>query len=376
MSSSPAGTVQFGQPPPYPEATASASSGYTVYPRVRRKSLSHVSTAVPRVSEETSPDEAYHLNGLTVVNGLSGGSHPKGKKKRTRTASFSLPFHRRRRLSNAGWLRWWKMLRSPQGRRQYASRWGCLSFLVILGLLLLIFWKSFYEIQVEFSVFSYHWVRHEVDTVHPLRGCFSPPHLSPLYDIERHRAPNRQLLTPGVSLKRGTSCYDFSATVQSQPDTLLEPVIYHTYWRADLIPFGERHTATLLAFLATQPLTHSKLILWTNGVDVVANNTFVKPFLDKWGNYIEVRQLDMNTLTRRTELEGLLGGSDGGGLFDARAWVDGDAARLLVLWNYGGIWMDMDQILTRDLHPLTDQEFVTQWDCYGEHTCQFSRQPM
>ena len=360
MTSSPAGTsVQFGQPPPYPEATASSS--YTVYPRVRRKSLSHVSTAVPRVSEETSPDEVYQLNGL---NGL-GLSHSKGKKKRTRTASFSLPFHRRRRLSSAGWSKWWRILRSPQARRQYVNRWGCLSFLFVLALLLFLFWKSFYEIQVEFSVFSHHWVRHEVDTVRPLRGCFGSPHLSPLYDLERHKAPNRQLLSPGVSLKRGTTCYDFSATVQALPDAPLEPLIYHTYWRADLIPFGERHTATLLAFLATQPLTHSKLILWTNGVDVVANNTFVKPFLDKWGNYIEVRQLNMNTLTRGTELEGLLSGNDGGGLFDERAWVDGDAVRLLVLWNFGGIWMDMDQVLTRDLHPLTDQEFVTQWDCYG-----------
>ena len=121
-----------------------------------------------------------------------------------------------------------------------------------------------------------------------------------------------------------------------------------------------------MAFLATQPLTHSKLILWTNGVDVVSENTYVRPFLEKWGEYIEVRQLDMRALTRGTELEGVISGIDGGGLFDERGWVDGDAVRLLVLWHHGGVWMDMDQILTRDVHPLTDQEFVTQWDCYGE----------
>ena len=345
------------QPPPYPEATS--TSTYSAYPRSRRKSLSHIATgtATGPADPETSPDEAYHLNAAAVI-----GVHSKGKKKRSRTASFSLPFHRRRRLSNTGWTRWWRF----QARRHFASRWGNLLTLLFLCIFGLYIWKRHYEIQLEFSVFSHNWVRHEVDRISPLRGCFNPPHLSPFYDLERHKAPSTQLLAPGISLRRGTQCYDFSATIQSSLEVPLEPLIYHTYWRSDLIPFGERHTATLLAFLATQPLTHSKLILWTNGVDIVANNSFIKPFLDKWGNYIEVRHVDMNVLTRGTELEGILSGNNAGGLFDERAWVDGDAVRLLVLWHHGGIWMDMDQILTRDLHPLTDQEFVTQWDCYGE----------
>ncbi|EIW72828.1 hypothetical protein TREMEDRAFT_18014, partial [Tremella mesenterica DSM 1558] len=122
----------------------------------------------------------------------------------------------------------------------------------------------------------------------------------------------------------------------------------------------------LTAFLATQPLTHSKLILWTNGADLVSANEHVKQFLEKWGEYIEVRQVDLNALTKGTELAGLLNGINGGGLFDERAWVDGDAVRLLVLWHHGGVWMDMDQILTRDLHPLVESEFVTQWDCYDK----------
>lgn len=200
----------------------------------------------------------------------------------------------------------------------------------------------------------------------PLRGCFDPQRISPEYDLDRHLAPKYQSLAPGVSLKRGTACYDFSSTVQPVPGVEPEHLLYHTYWRSDLIPFGERHTATLSSFLATQPLTHSKLILWTNGAEVLGNNTFVKPFVEKWGRNVEVRQVDMTVLTKGTEIQGLLSNTDRGGLYDERAWVDGDAVRLLVLWHYGGIWMDMDQILTRDLHPLVEHEFVTQWDCYGE----------
>jgi hypothetical protein len=225
-----------------------------------------------------------------------------------------------------------------------------------------------YEIQLEFSVFSHKWVRSEIDEIQPLRGCLDPHNISPTYNASRHR-PRRHLLAPGIAMRRGMACYDFSSTIQSFPDEPLEHLTYHTYWRSDLISFGERQTATLTAFLATQPLTHSKLILWTNGYDTVSTNEYVRPYIEKWGEYIEIRQVDMNVLTRGTELEGLLSGY-GGGLFDERAWVDGDAVRLLVLWHYGGVWLDMDQILTRDLHPLTESEFVSQWDCYGEHANQ------
>ena len=340
-------------PPPYPD------NSYGAYTRTRRKSIV---TGPPQIESETSPDEKYHASGM---------SSSKGKKKRTRTSSFSLPFHqRRRRFSNPGFTGYLRWLAST--KRELLNKYGLialLAFAVLYGIYLL---SRTYELQVEFSLFSYRWIKEEFDVVMPLRGCFDPQHVSPLYDMERHLAPKHQVLTPGVSLKRGTACYDFSSTVQSVPGVEPEHLVYHTYWRADLIPFGERHTATLASFLATQPLGYSKLILWTNGVEVISNNTHVRPFNDKWGDNIEVRQIDMKSLTKGTELEGILSGGDGGGLFDERAWVDGDAVRLLVLWHYGGVWMDMDQILTRDLHPLVEHEFVTQWDCYGAPTSSFA----
>lgn len=306
-------------------------------------SFTHSSAA-----ESDSPVEKY-------TTPASPGTLKSRKKKRT--ASFSLPFHRRRGHSPytnyARWLggRW--------------RRWLLIALVAALFLGLYL-WKSAYELQVELSFFSHKWIKEEFDGVMPLKGCFAPERISPLYDLDRHLAPKYQMLSPGLSLKRGTTCYDFSSTVQSIPGVEPEHLLYHTYWRADLIPFGERHTATLASFLATQPLSHSKMILWTNGAEQLGNNTFVKPFVEKWGDHIEVRQVDMPALTRGTEIDGLLSNAGGGGIFDQRAWVDGDAIRLLVLWHYGGVWMDMDQILTRDIHPLIEHEFVTQWDCYGE----------
>ncbi|ORY28603.1 hypothetical protein BCR39DRAFT_468094 [Naematelia encephala] len=353
----------YNQPPPgYGEATTSSASAYFPTARARRKSLSHIVTAPAPVStSEDDPDDAYPLGGPPISISISKAK----ARKKSRGGSFSLPFHRRRRLSNATWNRWWGIGMSRGGGytlRQYAV-FAC----VIFGLWYAIhIWRSIYEIQVEFSIFSRKWISREIDTIQPLRGCFDPAHMSPSYNLTQHLAPKRQLLTPGISLRRGMSCYDFSSTVQPLTDIEPSHVTYHTYWRSDLIPFGQRQTATITGFLATQPLEHSKLILWTNGADVVSSNPYVKPYLEKWGEYIEVRQIDIPSLTRGTELEGILSAAGGGGLFDERAWVDGDAVRLLVLWHFGGVWMDMDQILTRDLHPLTEQEFVTQWDCYDK----------
>lgn len=51
---------------------------------------------------------------------------------------------------------------------------------------------------------------------------------------------------------------------------------------------------------------------------------------------------------------------------DEFAWLDGDIVRILVLWAQGGIWVDMDTIMTgRDMRVLGESEWVTQWDCYG-----------
>ncbi|WVQ85505.1 hypothetical protein IAT38_007670 [Cryptococcus sp. DSM 104549] len=358
-------------------------------PRSRRKSISAAGAVVHPDSDD---DDDY-----IITNGSASSHTSKGKgRKRNRGGSFSyLPFHRRRRLSNGGWgWGWgWSWGRGTSGGtgagapgaggssragKKPRSAWSTLglALLALAGVYLLVIWRRTYEIQLEFSIFSRRWIRSEIDSIQPLRGCFAPPLLSPSYNLTQHLAPKRHLLSPGISLKRGMSCYDFSSTIQPIPGVPLEHITYHTYWRSDLIPFGERQTATFLAFLATQPLTHSTLILWTNGADVVSRNPYVKPYLDKWGQYIQVRQVDMPALTKGTELEGVIsglggvgsgGGGDGkGGLLDDRAWVDGDAVRLMVLWNYGGVWMDMDQLLTRDLHPLTETEWVTQWDCYDK----------
>ena len=353
-------------PEPLPPVTmtsgdiGSTSTAYGNFPRSRRKSVSQVMEPLPAADSSQEETELYSGIG---ANGQPYGS--KVKRKKSRAASFSLPFHRRRRISNGGLL---KMIdRQTRRAARFASPRNRYCILILVGILVLLYnwWRWSYELQVELSVFSRKWIKSEIDTLQPLKGCFDPNHISPYYNMTKHLAPKYNDLSPGIAMRRGMTCFDYSATIGLGPQAPLEHLTYHTYWRSDLIPFGTRQSATLIAFLATQPLSHSKLILWSNGADSLRENTHVKEIMAKWSDYIEIRQAEMSVLTKGTELAGILSGAYGGGMYDQKGWVDGDAVRLLVLWHYGGVWMDMDEVLTRDIHPLTESEFVTQWDCYG-----------
>jgi hypothetical protein len=116
----------------------------------------------------------------------------------------------------------------------------------------------------------------------------------------------------------------------------------------------------LKSFFATQDLARSNLILWSNGD--LSNNPNIQPFLRAYPDSFEVRIVDVDELASETALERskLLRAKD------KRAWTDGDLVRLLVTWAHGGVWVDMDTLFTRDLTPLLEHEFVTQWDCYGK----------
>ncbi|TXT04575.1 uncharacterized protein COLE_07394 [Cutaneotrichosporon oleaginosum] len=274
-------------------------------------------------------------------------SHPFASKKRRQPGGGYLPLHRRRRTSFLGVSV--GVPRSPQARRR-----ALLALAILLSLLWALYWiLTTYEFQFEMSVYSRRWVRQEFDEILPLKGCFDNP--SPSYNMTQ---PSH-LLSPGITLRRGMSCYDFASTVA--PAAAPEELLYHTYWRTDLRSFGPRQAATIEAFLASQPHAASKLILWSNGAEALRSSPHVRPFLDEWASVFEVRQADLAQLAVGTDLDGMVGS-----VYDSKGWVDGDALRLLLLWHYGGVWMDMDMLLVRDLHTLAETEFVGQWDCYDK----------
>ena len=87
------------------------------------------------------------------------------------------------------------------------------------------------------------------------------------------------------------------------------------------------------------------------------DDALVRAYKARYGDVIELRGggggVDLSLLAEGAELEGSsvlaeVGDSDDGG-------GGGDPMfQLLVLWRYGGVWVDMDSLLTRDLTPLLE----------------------
>lgn len=267
--------------------------------------------------------------------------------------------------------------RQPRGRTQlprFLRRRSLLTivkYLFSLFLILLIYGYYTYELHVELALYSRTWVQKEIHSVSALSGCFDESRVSAFYNLtDAVYGPKRTEVQAGMPMRMGTDCYDFAGTIQSQnktrPSSPVPPderTQYHAYWRTDLTPFGPRQEWMLKSFFATQHLPTSRLTLWSNGD--LRTNEILLGYLRQFPDSFALHIVDIPTLAKGTTLEGsrLLESQD------KKAWVDGDLIRLLLLWNHGGVWVDMDSLLTRDLEPLLEHEFVTQWDCYGLLNC-------
>ncbi|TFK25300.1 hypothetical protein FA15DRAFT_364823 [Coprinopsis marcescibilis] len=255
---------------------------------------------------------------------------------------------------------------------QRRSRFRLFLYSLIAALVLGFAFLATHEPHIEISIYSRRWIQQEVDPVLPLSSCFDlGTQDESLYNITERiwEKRTRWDVHSGMDMGKGLTCYDFAGTIgrdwhRSGSEvgggrTQGQRTMYHTYWRTDLAPFGTRQEYMLKSFFATQPLSSSHLILWSNGD--LSTNPIIQHYLKQAPDYFSTRRADVSELSRGTVLKG----SERLNNKDAKAWLDGDLLRLLVIWNFGGVWVDMDSLLTRNLHPLFEHEFVTQWDCYS-----------
>ncbi|KAH8995648.1 hypothetical protein EDB92DRAFT_2084485 [Lactarius akahatsu] len=248
------------------------------------------------------------------------------------------------------WLRWPR----PRSCFKYTA-----PAIIIIFVLSYLTWEP----HIEISYYWRSWIRQEIEPLTPLRGCFKPDQASPLYNVtERLYGPKSTEIHAGLPMRLGLDCYDFAGTIRpllSSESADRPRTNYHTYWRTDLAPFSERQEYTLKSFFATQN-PHSRLIMWSNGD--LSTNALLTSYVARYPEAFELRVANIRELSKGTPLENSLLLSSN----DEKAWLDGDLIRLLVIWRDGGVWVDMDTLLTRDLSPLLEHEFVTQWDCYDK----------
>jgi len=142
------------------------------------------------------------------------------------------------------------------------------------------------------------------------------------------------------------------------------PVTFHMHWRErrgrlwpSVRPFGRKQALPVKAFFATQDLSRASLTLWSDRD--LSSNEWLRPFLSR----LTLRVYDPAREAQGTELE------DHPRLYrqrDSRVYRDGDLFRILVLHNYGGVYIDMDTVLLRSLGVFLDREFLYQWQDFDD----------
>ena len=94
--------------------------------------------------------------------------------------------------------------------------------------------------------------------------------------------------------------------------------------------------------------------MWSKGD--LPGKALLASYVACYPDAFELRVAYTHELSKGTPLENspLLSGGD------KKAWLDGDLVGLPVVWRAGGVSVDMGTLLTRDLTPVLEHEFVTQ----------------
>jgi len=125
-----------------------------------------------------------------------------------------------------------------------------------------------------------------------------------------------------------------------------DKVLFHIY--TDLK--NEKELLSVYSFFATQSQEHCQLILWSDYN--LSNNKDLTKFKDKiifkiWNPIDEAKDTPLENFKYLN-------------VKDRTYYLRSDLMRIMVIYKYGGIWIDMDIVLLRDFKPLFNLEFMYQ----------------
>ncbi|RCH92294.1 hypothetical protein CU098_006183 [Rhizopus stolonifer] len=245
------------------------------------------------------------------------------------------------------------------------KRWRIITvikYTILCIALVVISFFTICQLQLNVRVYLRNWISHADDAYYqPLAGCFDKlPENSPYKNGVREYTYD---VAPGISLMEDYDCYDFAATIRTKPfkqpmSPLEEKTVYHAYWRADIAPVGPKQLATLRSFFATQNPNTTVLYLWSNGD--LSPSPVIKQIKSYVGDRLQIMLYDPVELAKGSPMEG----SSHLEFKDDSGYLDGDLIRLLAIYRYGGMWFDMDSLFIRDMGPLLEHEWLSQWDCF------------
>jgi len=143
-------------------------------------------------------------------------------------------------------------------------------------------------------------------------------------------------------------CLEFLSNIKDENYEYPSDVtLFHIYTEVRT----DKELECIKSFIATQNLEKCKLIIWSD-YDINDN-----PRIQPYKEYLDLRLWDAKKEAKGTILEGIPHLD----AMDDKHYLQSDLLRILVLYKYGGVWVDMDIIFLRDFKPLLDQEYMYQW---------------
>ena len=161
-----------------------------------------------------------------------------------------------------------------------------------------------------------------------------------------------------------SQCLTYLDTQKPRERRLDRVLLFHTAWIGKISPV---HTFLLKSFLATQDLSRSILVFWTDADSYqrINNSTFFVPFQNHPN--IIFKLFDIKALARGSPLD-----NDSPehsehvkSLLNAQGALFGDLIRMLLLYRFGGVYLDADVILLRPFNVLLVNEFAYSWSGYN-----------
>jgi hypothetical protein len=133
-----------------------------------------------------------------------------------------------------------------------------------------------------------------------------------------------------------------------------DPERYHLYWRGT---FGPKQAFVLKSFLATQHQPGTDLWLWLDadsGYDGHTDNPYLQPLLGA----VTVKRFAPSAESLDTPV------AERDDLYEVPTVLRSDFFRYVVLYKYGGTYVDFDVMFLRDLRELRGLPEVTDEFCY------------
>ncbi|KAI8885436.1 hypothetical protein K501DRAFT_331902 [Backusella circina FSU 941] len=223
------------------------------------------------------------------------------------------------------------------------------------------------RMELNIRIYIRSWLSPPEDIlIEPLSSCFDKVSNSSVY--YQGSSKFRPDLVPGLPVWESHTCYDFASLLK--PNTSDSYELYHTYWSSNMTGFDEKQLATLRSFSATQKNVNHTLIVWIPAMDesaLIKSSAWThlkrqqQKEEGKRRSRIIYRVIDPTLLVHDTPLETFT--DKWRQLVSEDRQGKDDLLRMLVLYQFGGIWFDLNTLFVRDLSPLRGHEWMAQGNC-------------